>query len=170
MFIKITDRINWQCETEIPGRIDEVMAELKNNARKRGSVDSFLPGQVDYREFRFFDNEVEIQRMPGMFTPFRAFGKIRLTFFRTSMEKTTVKCTVLPGNGWIPYFSIFLFLAMAAWSASWIALGWRFDPLTQFGVPIGVCILFTGFFFIRAWHDRRSLIDYARRIIGSISK
>ena len=129
-----------------------------------------MPRQIDYREFTFWDNKIEIRRMPNTFWPFRAFGKINLTFIEASPTKTKVKCEVITGNNLVPYFMTIQTLVVLLWSTAWALLGWRLDSLTRFGTPIGVLIVCTGISVFKIMSDRRSLIDYSDTIIRSIKE
>src|SRR5687768_1517022 len=88
MFKRINDKINLSFETEVTKRTDDIITSLKEKAKGHKWYSFLVPGQIDYKEFKFSDNEIEIRRMPNTFWPFRAFGKIRLTFRETSPTKT----------------------------------------------------------------------------------
>lgn len=170
MFKRINDKINLSFETEVTKGTDDIMTSIKEKAKGHKWYSFLVPGQIDYKEFKFLDKEIEIRRMPNTFGPFRAFGKIKLTFSETSPTKTKVKCEVMTGNNSVPFLMTIQTVILLLWSAGWIIFGWRLDSLTRFGTPIGVLILFNGISVLKIMSDRRSLIDYSDRIIKLIKE
>jgi hypothetical protein len=164
MFKRINDKINLSFETEVTKRTDDILTSLKEKARGPKWYAFLVPGQIDYKEFKFSDNEIEIRRMPHTFWPFRAFGKIKFTFSETGPTKTKVKCEVMTGNNLVPILMTIQTLVLLLWSIGWIVFGWRLDSLTRFGTPIGVLIVFNGISVLKIMSDRRSLIDYSDTI------
>ena len=170
MFKKINDKINLSFETEVTKGTEDIMTSLKERAKGHKWYSFLVPGQIDFKEFKFLDNEIEIRRMPNTFWPFRAFGKIKLTFFESSPTKTKVKCEVMTGNNLVPLLLTIQTVIILMWSAFWVLLGWRLNLLTRFGVPIGVLIVFNGISVIKIMSDRRSLIDYSDTIMKLIKE
>lgn len=170
MFKKINDRINLSFETEVTKRTDDIITSLKEKAKGHKWYSFLIPGQIDYKEFRFSDNEIEIRRMPNTFWPFRAFGKIKLTFSETSPTKTKVKCEVMTGNNSVPFLMTIQTIILLLWSTAWVLFGWRLDSLTRFGTPIVVLIVLNGISVFKIMSDRRSLIDYSDTIIKLIKE
>ncbi len=170
MFKRINDKINLSFETEVTRRTDDIITSLKEKAKGHKWYSFIVPGQIDYKEFKFSNNEIEIRRMPNTFWPFRAFGKIKLTFSETSPTKTRVKCEVMTGNNLVPFLMTIQTLVILLWSTGWVIFGSRLDSLTRFGTPIGVLIVFNGISVIKFMSDRRSLIDYSDTIIKLIKE
>lgn len=170
MFKKINEKINLSFETEVTKGTEDIMTSLREKAKGHKWYSFLIPGQVDYKEFKFLDKEIEIRRMPNTFWPFRAFGKIKLTFNETSPKRTKVKCEVMTGNNLVPFLMTIQTLILLLWSAAWVLFGWRLDVLTRFGVPLGVLIIFNGISVIKILSDRRSLIDYSDTIMKLIKE
>src|SRR6267154_170453 len=67
MFKRINDKINLSFETEVTKGMDDIMTSLKEKAKGHKWYSFLIPGQIDYKEFKFLDNEIEIRRMPNTF-------------------------------------------------------------------------------------------------------
>lgn len=170
MFKRINDKINLSYETEVTKGTDDIMTSLKEKAKGHKWYSFLIPGQIDYKEFKFLDNEIEIRRTPNTFWPFRAFGKIKLTFLEASPTKTKVKCEVMTGNNLVPLLLTIQTVILLGWSTLWVLFGWRLDALTRFGIPVAVLIVFNGISVFKILSDRRSLIDYSDTIIKVIKE
>lgn len=168
MFKKINDKINLSFETEVTKGTEDIMTLLKEKAKGHKWYSFLVPGQVDYKEFKFLDKEIEIRRMPSTFWPFRAFGKIKLTFTEANLKKTKVKCEVMTGNNLVPLLLTIQTVVILLWSVLWVIFGWRLNPLTRFGVPIVALIVFNGISLVKIMSDRRSLINYCDTIMKLI--
>jgi hypothetical protein len=168
MFKRINSKINLSFETEVTKGTDDIICSLREKAKRHKWYSFLIPGDVDYKEFKFSNREIEIRRMPNTFWPFRAFGKIKLTFIETSPTKTKVKCEVMTGNNLVPLLMTIQTVILLLWSAGWVVFGWRLDGLTRFGTPIAVLVVFNGISVYKIMSDRRSLIDYSDTIIKLI--
>jgi hypothetical protein len=170
MFKNITDKINFSFETDVTKGTHDIMTSIKEKAQGHKWYSFLTPGQIDYKEFKFFDNEIEIRRTPSTFWPFRALGKIKLTFCEINPTETKVKCEVKTWNNSALVLMTIQTGVILLWSIFWVLLGWRLDLLTRFGTPVGVLILFNGISVIKIMTDRRSLIDYSHTLIKLIKE
>lgn len=170
MFQKINDKINLSFDTEVTKGTDDIMTSLKEKAKGHKWFSFLIPGQIDYKEFKFLDNEIEIRRMPNTFWPFRAFGKIKFTFEQTSPTKTKIKCEVMVGNNLVPLLLTIQTVILLLWSTLWIVLTRHADFLQRFGPPIAVLTVFNGISLLKIRIDRQSLIDYSDTIVKLIKE
>lgn len=168
MFKQINDKINVSFETEVAKSAEAIISALKLKAERRQRSTFVLPRQIDYKEFRFTDNEIEIRSVPNIFSAFRAFGKIKLTSREISPARTRVICEVMTGNNSVPFLLAIQTLMLIGWSIFWVIFGWRLDPITRFGVPLLVIVVSNGVSVFKTIRDRRSLIDYSDQIMRQI--
>ncbi len=170
MFKRINDKINVSFTSDVPKSADDIMNLLKDKAKDYKWYSFFMTEQIDYKEFKFHNNEIEISRMPGTLWPCRAFGKIKLTLLEQSPTETKVKCEVMTGNNAVPILLTLQTAVLLLWSAGWIAFGKNLDLPTKFGIPILALTIFNGILILKVCSDRRSLIDYSKTIIKLIKE
>jgi hypothetical protein len=168
MFKKINDKINYTFESEIPARKNEIIFLLRNHAAEQNPFLFFLPGRLDFNEFRFLGDRIEIDRKPGTFTPFRAMGRIVITLREVSPYLTKVTFNVMPGSNTFPITATLLTIALVVWSAGWMVFSWRLDPLSRYAFPILIVAIVFTIQFLKYRSDRRALIDYAEQVIKVI--
>jgi hypothetical protein len=168
MFKNINEKINYTFELEIPARKNEIFFLLRNHAAEQNPFLFFLPGRLDFNEFRFLGDRIEIDRKPGTFTPFRAMGRIVITLREVSPYLTKVTFNVMPGSNTFPITATLLTIALVVWSAGWMVFSWRLDPLSRCAFPILIVAIVFTIQFLKYRSDRRALIDYAEQVIKVI--
>jgi hypothetical protein len=91
--------------------IDEILSEIKHRADLQRENKALLIWEpVDYRKFVIKESQIQIERSPSLFNPFKGFGSLTIKL-QNGYEGTKISCLIDPyfGNviGGIAFFSLF---------------------------------------------------------------
>jgi hypothetical protein len=164
MFQKFNEIINTSYDTVVPRGTGELIGILTTKKNDAKWFSSFIPSRIDFKEIKVNGDMIEILRMPGPFSPFRAHGKIRLHFHETvKNDETKIRCEIYPGNNTMPYLIVYQILTTGLLAILFLIMGKDFT--TKVIGALLVVIVPGLISYLKYKSSRRDLIDYSRVII-----
>ena len=162
--MSLNDKIRYNWTAEVSRGKSEIVHDIEKKIENYKRTD-FLSTQIDFKEFKINDGEIEILSIPGTFTAFRPWGKISIKLNEQVSGTTTLTCDILPMNGNFP-LSVYLTIgALTLWTIGFLfttfSLTIVFAILGFWGL-IGLCIYFQYRYY------RSTLIDYSKLLVDFI--
>ena len=145
----------------------EILDIIENRKQNQQWIDFLLADTFDFKGIVETGGQLEIQRKPTTFSPFRPYGKIIININTIGESKSKLTGVTIPYNGNLPFALILIFAFIVLWTIVvlltikiTIALPMTFITWSVFGLII----------FLQYKYYKWGLLNYTKRLVAELTK
>lgn len=148
---------------------EAILSDIYRNAESQKRSNTLLSFDlVDYRSFKVENGQIEIERLPSMFNPFRGIGTIYF-HLESSIRGTTIKCVLEPYSKFsimATFGCLFCFLVLMT---AIILFSINGNYAQVFFFILFMWSISLGFPYLMARVNRKGLEEYSKTILNDLN-
>ena len=160
----IFDRFKNGYEVFTSKSIDKIIDEIqyRTKRQKENKIDTvFEP--VKYKKLKISNNQIIVERQPGLFNPFAGFGSI-IFDLDTNSNGTRIKCSIDPLiRYYLATFCLFSIVPIIMTVTMIISI--QKISISSFAFIMIIWIFFIGIAYFSLVFNRSNLINYSKTIL-----